>query len=523
MKRTWTLPAAAATILLVAGCGSTIEGGGAASTALGSGSTGANGGTASGPGSSGGLSVPGGTTPGGPGALSGPGAVAPGATGPGSTAPNGTGPNGSGGVSPGGTVTASGNGPGITPTTIYVGDDYSPQTATADAALGAANANPGDTKAETEAVIAYINGHGGIAHRKIVPVWYQDNLQDSAQTSANAACQLWTVDHKVFVLSGGDFRGASGTIDTCAAKEGALNLSNGQITMETSAFEARYPFDIDMNGLTNDRAMRYTILGLERLGYFSAKGGTYGIATWDDPEYHYGIDHQVKPLLAQIGLNNVPVEYISSPQSYGDLGATSSSTGSAVLQYNGKVNHVILFDGASGVAGGGVLTLEWMEQAHSQHYTPIYGLNSGGGFNALASDFPSDQLPNSVGVGWEPAGEQTSTDFATWATSPADKLCQKIMDNAGQHQSGANAIAVQFAICDHYFFLKRILDSMSGPITQATVVAAIDAVGTSYQPMLNFGGDAVAGHHDLPDLVRNMVFESGCTCYRYVGPTYNPG
>src|SRR5436190_2714181 len=170
-----------AAVVLISGCGTTVTG------------------VKTSGGGNQGLSVPsvpgavGPTSGGGPGTSStaagaGPGAVS------GSAAESG---GASGGGSATGVAGGAGNGPGLTASTIYVGDAYDPDTASADAALGAAGANPGDTKAETEAVLNYINGHGGIAHRKVVPVWYRLNLNQPISTSAESACQTWTQDHKV--------------------------------------------------------------------------------------------------------------------------------------------------------------------------------------------------------------------------------------------------------------------------------------------------------------------------------------
>jgi hypothetical protein len=291
--------------------------------------------------------------------------------------------------------------------------------------------------------------------------------------------------------------------------------------MQTTAVEAQYPEAFDLNGLSNDRAMRYKITGLSQLGYFGT-GARVGVVTWDDPYYHYGVSHDALPALAALGQHNVPVSYVNSPSSYGDLAATSAAVSSAVLKFSTKVDHVILFDGASGVAGGGILTLEWMQQAHSQHYRPHYGLNSGSGFNALASDLPADQISNSVGVGWMPALEQTSQDFNAMPKPAQAKLCVQIMNKAGQRASSANAVANQFGICEYYFLLKQALDAVQGPLNQQTAVAALDAIGTQHQSLVNFGAKIDPQRRDLPYLVRNMTFQHGCGCFRYTGRIYNP-
>jgi hypothetical protein len=510
--------AVVAATLTLAGCGSTVSGlTTAAAPQTGTGSLSAPTAAATVPGAMtapAGLPAAAGDAPTGelggvPSAAAGTGRAAPAAAGAPTVA----------GAGPG---SSAANGPGVTSSTIYVGEVYEPDTAAADAALGAAQADPGDTKAETTAVIRYINTHGGIAGRKIVPIWYRANLNDSATTSAQQACALWTQDHKVFVLSGGDFRGASELMDQCTAHEGGIQVNSGQITLETTALNAQFPADINLNGLTNDRAMGYTIAGLAQQDYFTS-GARVGIATWDDANFRYGVSRVALPALARLGLRNVPVEYVKSPPSYGDLSSTTASVSSAVLKFSQlHIDHVILFDGATGVAGGGILTLEWMQQAHSQRYDPRYGLNSGGGFNALGSALPADQLANSTGVSWEPPLDETSTDFNATKLSAKAKLCRQIMDKAGQQVSGNNAVAIQFAICDHYFFLKQALDHVTGPLNQQSALAAINAVGAGYRGLVNFGVAVSAQRHDMPYLVRNMAYQQGCKCFKYVGRIYHP-
>src|SRR5581483_7222592 len=90
---------------------------------------------------------------------------------------------GQGSTGTSGTGSSGGNGPGVTASTIYIGAGYEPDTQAADSAIGAANAGPGDEKAETQAIIDYINAHGGVAHRKLAPVWYAVRVSNSNQTT----------------------------------------------------------------------------------------------------------------------------------------------------------------------------------------------------------------------------------------------------------------------------------------------------------------------------------------------------
>lgn len=499
-----------AAVLTLAACGTTVS----SVTANGAGQTNGNGGLGV---PSGQGSVPGaGTTPGQTALNPGAGGQVNGGLGTGQ--PGSTGIGGGTGSTGSATGSTSANGPGITATTMYLGTVYDPDAAAADAGLGAAGLNPGDVKAETEAAFNYINQHGGMAHRKIVPVWYKQSASNDANTTAQAQCATWTQDNKVFVMEN-----EVPIIDQCAQSSGAIDVSSGVITAETSSLLQRFPSVYNMSGLTNDRAMRYTIEGLAKLGYF-AKGAKVGIATWDDPVFAYSIQHGAIPALAKLGLRNVPVKYITSPQSYGDVAATSSSARSAILSFQTSgIDHVILFDGQSGVNSSGILVIEWMTQAQSQSYNPKYGLNSTSGLSTIAPDVPSQQMVGAEGVGWIPGIDLDNADFAAQPMNADGKLCLQIMKNAGQQQSGANAITIQLSICDKLFLLKRVFDAMTGPINQATAEAALNALGTSFQPSVTFGQDLSASRHDGAYLVRNAIYSTGCGCFKYAGQAYNPG
>lgn len=463
----------------VAGSGS--SGGGGASGAAGAGgSTGANGGQV------------------------GPGVTAPSrASGPSGTVP------GSGALALGG--------PGVTATTIYVGDQYDPQAATEDSGLGAAGLNPGDVQAETNAVVAYINAHGGVAHRKLAVVWAQISATSNIQQSEQAACNTWTVDNKVFSIPAG-----VAVWDQCVASAHAIGVTTGDIAQETSATLRQFPADFNLTGMTLDRSERYTIEGIQRQGYFRA-GVKVGIVTWDGSDFHYGAGLAASQL-AQMGFPNVPVEYISEPQTYGDIGTSSSDVSSAILKFRSEgIDHVLLFDGTAGVFSGAGLTLLFMNAAGSQQYFPEYGLNSTSGLSTVAGDVPSSEIKNSMAIGWIPSLDLNSADFSAYPESAEAKTCLQIMAAAGQTASGANAEANQFGVCDHYFFLQEVLNRISGPVDQSTAVAVMQSLGTAFPVISTFQDDFSASQHDGVELIRNASFDGSCGCFHYSSGSYNPG
>jgi hypothetical protein len=217
------------------------------------------------------------------------------------------------------------------------------------------------------------------------------------------------------------------------------------------------------------------------------------------------------------------VQYVTVPESAQEVGQTSASARNAVLKFRTMgIDHVIVFDGPAGINSSGILWLEWAAQANSQQYYPKHGLNSTSGFNAFGTEVPQREQEGAEGVGWFPSLEETSTDWSKTPLPPNGHLCYKIMKDAGQQQSGANAQAVQLGICDRLFFFKQTMDTVTGPLNRTTALAAINRIGTGYASSVTFGLNITADRHDGAYLVRNMAFQDGCKCFRYTSPAYNP-
>jgi len=194
-RRSRRLTAFAALGLLAAGCGTTVSGSEAARNA----SLGTTGNGLSVPGQ--GTAVGGGGVPGTVGGSAAPGAVGAGG---GQTVGGATSPGGVGGVQPQPGQPVVGNpavsGPGVTATRIYIGLVYSTNADAVNKAAGANGISTGDTQADAKAVIDDINKHGGVAGRKLVPIWYAFDSTSTQPIDSqwSAACAHFTQDNHVF-------------------------------------------------------------------------------------------------------------------------------------------------------------------------------------------------------------------------------------------------------------------------------------------------------------------------------------
>jgi hypothetical protein len=491
---------AAATTLLVAGCGSTLQAHGNSGSELSlTAPSSAPGATAGG---SGGLAVPG--------TGAGPGTAAPGNAGggPGSgpTAPGSTQLGQPGGPGSSSVRVIPADAPGITATTVWVGFGYSSQAASGDRALGLSGQSPTyDSREVYQAVIDYANKHGGFAGRALKVHWFDYKLTDQ-NNEDEAACNYWTADNKVFAMFG-----QSELLRTCAEKAHAISFGAGA---EVASTFQKYPHFVDPISIRLDREGQVTVAGLARGGYF---GGKLGLVTWDDPNYRFAMEHGYMPALAA---RHVPVTdhaYIEVPQSADSLaGGMATSVRSAIARFHTEhIDHVIIQDGAAGVWKGTGLTLEWMNESKAQGYYPRYGENSSNapGWSAL----PSDEQDHAVAVitdDFDPANDQG------WHQNRTRQNCFAIEAAAGLpvNTSNQNDMSQAAEACDTVFFLQRVLNSGLGLVTPDAFIQAVTRLGTSFPSAFVYGTKFFPGRRDGSDMLRGAEYFASCTCLRFAGP-----
>lgn len=502
--------AAAVITLLAAGCGSTVQGvvtaqHGDAALQAPNGQVLPSGGAVAGPGganAAGGGIGAGGTT--GTTGTSGTGGTTPaGSTATGSSATTGGGATT--GTGPAGTV-----GPGITKSTIFIGASYSSQTASADSAIGAAGASPSyDFRNVMNAVIDYANNHGGFAGRKMKALYYDENLSTPQDVQDQSECDYWTHDNKVLFIADA----SSDVLRSCAEKAGAVSFGVGGAVAATYQ---KFPHYVDIYSVRLDRLGPLTANGLYRAGYFS---GRLGFVTWDDPNYRYAYDHGYVPALAAHGIQVKDARFVKVPQTLDAVGEMSATMSSIVTRFRSEgIDHVIIQDGHAGVWAGTGLTLEFMDQAESQHYYPRYGQNAGNspGWSGL----PSDQMDKAVAI--------MDSDFLDtydqgWRPNAQRQKCFKIEADAGfpVSQSNVNDAGLAAQACDTVFFAQKIVNSAAS-LTSNGVMHALEGLGRAFPSAFVYGTQFGQGLHDGSAAVRRADYFNSCKCLKYSGGPYYP-
>jgi len=458
--------------------------------------------------------------------LAGQGGLGPGGTAganiPGVTIPGSAGSAGSTGQLSGGSTGAAGGpgglGPGITSSTIYVGTVEVRNQSAANSALGAGGGDNPDYRGAYDTAINDVNSRGGVAGRKLSPVWAEFDTTSSQTISqqGQAACDTWTQDHKVFAFFG-DVQG--GQTQACAERNHVVDIiPAGDSTPET--FQ-QYPHYLETSGMNLVRMGPVTVRGLHTQNYFDP-GLKLGIVTWDLSNYHEALDRGYLPTLSSFGVSlAIPPVFVHAPQTYNDLGGMNADINNAVLKFSSQgIDHVMIIDGAAGICAGACLGYEFLNQAKSQNYKPRYGFNDLNYADTSVNNlYPADQLHGSVAVVWE---DQLSTqDVDKNHPNAARDKCLNLMKAHSVPTDGSNQRYVALSACEQVWFLQAVISRMSGTTLNAdNFIRAANTIGSSFQSLVTYQIFLGPNQHDGASAVRNEAFYDSCTCYKYTSGIY---
>ena len=495
--------------LVAAACGSTAQPTGQAAVSAGGSGNGGLSGVESTVTSGGGAEVPtagepgSGSTGSGGSASGGQGdATAPGTPGAGDPAAPPAAPPGS----------AGGVGPGVTDSTINIGVPFCNDCAGANAALGAGSEDPGDTRRYYKAAIDDVNARGGVAGRKLVPVFHEVSATDDIDRSQQAACEAFTKDNKVLMIY---FRGE--IIYQCALNAGILVWGTGG----TKPVYDKFPNLFAPSSIRLERLAQVTVRGMVKANWHKPTTkwprGRIGLITWDTTEYRYAMKNGYLAGLQEAGLKAKDVRYIAVPQNAGSIADAGSAISSAVLSFASQgIDHVFIGDGPAGIFAGTGLTLLFLQTAKSQGYYPRYGFNSNN-----SPDFESHPKDQLVGMMAIDSSDTAPENDAGIEPSPVRERCFAVMRKAGLPVGHWQTQTLAVGACEIAWFSEAVI-KRAADTTLPNMIAAGEALGTSYRSPYNYGNRLGPGRHDGVSLFRSLEWNQGCSCIKYTSGPYEP-
>jgi ABC-type branched-subunit amino acid transport system substrate-binding protein len=448
------------------------------------------------------------------------GGLAPGSTVPSSAAggqlsgsttggftPPGSGPQAHGPVPDGSATDGALIGPGDALPPIEIGTYYLNGGNAALAAAGFAGLIIPDSKPVFDAFVKDINAHGGLAGRRIVPVYYEYNTGQDPHTQDAEACATFTQDHHVFLVLGGVNSGA-GELLPCLAKHDVPLISAA--TGGDERFFAQYHrYAYEFGQLNFTAGLRLLVSDLKTRGYLVGVKKV-GLVQFPGAVYDHAVEDGLIPALHDVGLK---LDDRITTGSNTDNAAIASSSAGAVLKFKTDGVDLVLF-----MSPGGAPETYFMTAAQQQRYKPKYGIWSADSPTILATTAPHQQLSGSAGVGYLPGLDVASAQDPT-AQTPTAKACLQKGKRMGLDESGLANPLIR-ATCDTVTSLLRaIAGDVQRTRSTSLLEQGFDALATRISPASTFGIRWARGHHDGANGYRQLVFSDDCGCFRYVGPT----
>ena len=392
---------------------------------------------------------------------------------------------------------------------IEIGTYYLQGGGAALAAAGFAGIAIPDNKPLFDAMVKYLNAHGGLGGRLIKPVEFKYTSSGDPHTQDAAACADFTQDHHVYLVVGGISSGA-GDLPGCLIKHG-VPLIGANLGGDASYFADNHQFIYEPGQANFTLGLSTLVNDLWSRSFFSGSLVKVGVVQYEGSAYDRAVSDGLAAALARHGMQLKDRVTVTSNT---DNSVIASDSASAVLKFSSEGINRVFF-----MAPGGAVATYFMQTASTQGYHPRYGIWSADSPYVLAITGAKDQLVNSMGIGYEPGLDVQSSDDPT-ASTPAAKACMKFWNTLGQSDNSGLNSPLKRAMCDGFNTLLRAVAFNTHTLTSTVALeAGYDAIGTTYNPAATFLMRVAPGGHDMANGYRRLAYQSGCSCFMYSGST----
>lgn len=378
----------------------------------------------------------------------------------------------------------------------------------AGAAFGvdASNTPPDQAEKELRALAEQINARGGFGGHPIrLSFARMDKTDESEGTYTriqNGNCVKLTEDDKVsFVINALAYTNYA---NECYVKHHVPLFMGTGASLEQ--WRQWSPWLMPALGVGTARMAKLMPDEWQRSGFLTRKMGV--IAFDRTPERPYATQY-LKPGIESRGGKVLAISYIDL--NYDQIAA---QTASAVLQYKRLgIDRVVFL-----APGGG----EWMvfaRQAETQNYHPRYGISTLDSTNFIDPLISPNQKSGATGPGVTPA-----SDVPPGERPPTNERAQACWRYLNHETGSAYATEDQnglFALvrCEVMYAAEAGWRAMLGrPLDPTLVQSSFFAIGASYKAILFPALDFRPGEADTQSVYRQLVYDSNRQHFRYVGP-----
>lgn len=397
---------------------------------------------------------------------------------------------------------------GVTATTIAIGLEYIKGADEARKNAGFEGVTSGDQKRQLDILVAQINKTGGMAGRKVVPVFhaYDANSGGTNNSNEQAACATFAEDNEVFLVISAINH--TEIFMSCLAKVGTPYISAPGLTITDDEVFRRYPLHLELNAVSLSKQGEMFGKPLATTGYYD-KGAKIGLLTFEQPNFQRAVKDHLKPALRSIGLTLTDEVALAFPQSTEDQGTLAAAIGNAVLRFRQKgVTHVLITDVSA------LTTVLFAQAAGNQNYYPRYGWLSPNGGQA-AADLISDKrsLQGAVQLGWYPSIDLNAANQDIFPAGA--KKCAELFRANGYKPQSRNEETVLQLQCEIFFFSQRA-STQAAELTGRGFVTALRAISGSEPPASTYRIDLRSASAGAA-AYRVQRWQSACSCFKPEG------
>ena len=406
-------------------------------------------------------------------------------------------------------------GPGFTATVVRIGiataDDYN-SFAKSTGLKGVAV--QGDPSVWFSAVVDDINAHGGLLGRRIELVKHDYNTAQTLNNPAAAnqeACTTWTQDRRVFAVVGPPI--VEDTLLSCLRKVSVPLVQVGaglDYPLHYAETYAQNPLYANLAQMVGDRFDAIAVARLAQRHYFdpwdTRAGGPgtaatptkVGIISFDD---HDGA-LQLASLQRQLRAHGQrSIVSVACPRSLSNKISCEQST---VLKFRSEgVTHVINADST------------FMNNASSQAYYPRYFLPIEPA--AFAANVPAKELHGAMGEGYIPFVDVPADKYPGDPT-PATTRCKRLMKAAGQASADPTTLLAQMSVCDGFSFLRDAV-AAAGRLGSEALRSGFEHLGSSTPSALTYRTFLGPRDHASAMALRDLAYDDALKNFVYVSRT----
>lgn len=364
-------------------------------------------------------------------------------------------------------------------------------------------ASTGDPVAQTNALAAYVNSHGGIAGRKLVTKVHDYNAMQASEVNDNNLCQDITGTDKAFmaVLHGQIHYSAR----DCYAAKHVLAFEGAAYGFGHSFYAAHSPSEWSPSYADYDQSSRALVATIKARKWLAGETKV-GVVLWDDKPYHDVADKTLVPLLKGLG-----VDVVQASVSNADIGAIEDGIHAAAqTMIVNQVDHLLFL--------GSAPLQPFFVQQNQQNNQFVYALDSFDVPRYMAANFKNN-MAGAIGIGFSPVDDVLDAQHK-FPQPGLETECQAIYKAAGvsvpgRYIDGTFNSKQALSYCESTLLLKKVADAIPNDLTAASWTAAAERLGTAFQAAQTFATSFGASKHTGAAAYREITFDAACKCMTY--------